>query len=110
MIKDEEKGKENADDLWWLFVRLIQMIWDKYEVPRQILWMVVVLLLKGGCDFRGIGLRGFDEQAAGKKRVLRLPARLSWRQRQRHGYGDNGGQADSSAGLHGLGPIIWHLY
>ena len=56
MIEEEEKGTENAGDLWRLFVRLIQIIWDKGEIPRQMLWMVVVLLPKGGGDFRGIGL------------------------------------------------------
>ena len=56
MIEEEEKGTENAGDVWRLFVRLIQIIWDKGEIPRQMLWMVVVLLPKGGGDFRGIGL------------------------------------------------------
>jgi hypothetical protein len=56
MIEEEEKGTENAGDIWRLFVRLIQIIWDKGEIPRQMLWMVVVLLPKGGGDFRGIGL------------------------------------------------------
>ena len=35
---------------------MIQSIWDKGEIPRQILWMVVILLIKGGGNFRGIGL------------------------------------------------------
>ena len=41
---------------WRIFVRLIQSIWDTGTVPRQMVWMVVVLLPKGGGDFRGIGL------------------------------------------------------
>ena len=35
---------------------MIQTIWDKGEIPRQMVWMVVILLLKGGVNFRGIGL------------------------------------------------------
>ena len=42
--------------MWRIFVSLIKEIWEHGEVPRQMLWMVVVLLPKGGGDFRGIGL------------------------------------------------------
>ena len=56
MIEEEGKGKENAGDLWQLFIQFIQTIWDKGEIPRQMLWVVVVFLPKGGGNFRGIGL------------------------------------------------------
>ena len=55
-IEDEDNGKENTGDLWQLLFRLVQAIWDKGEIPQQMLWMVVILLPKGGGDFRGIGL------------------------------------------------------
>jgi hypothetical protein len=35
---------------------MIQTIWDQGEIPLQMSWMIVVLLLKGGGDSRGIGL------------------------------------------------------
>ena len=53
-----EKGKEHAWDLWHLFNQLIQTIWDKGEILRQMMWRVVVLLPKGGGDFCGIGRLG----------------------------------------------------
>ena len=56
MKEEEIEGREKAGDLWRLFVRLIQSIWRTGSIPRQMLWMVVVLLPKGGGDFRGIGL------------------------------------------------------
>jgi hypothetical protein len=41
---------------WRIFVQMIQTIWDRGEIPMQMSWMVVVLLPKGGGNFRGIGL------------------------------------------------------
>ncbi len=41
---------------WWIFVKMIQAIWDRGEILMQMSWMVVVLLPKGGGNFRGIGL------------------------------------------------------
>jgi hypothetical protein len=35
---------------------LIQTIWDRGEISKQMSWMVIVLLPKGGGNFRGIGL------------------------------------------------------
>ncbi len=65
-IQNEEKaaretpGREGADPgvgcKWQIFVKLIQTIWEQGEIPEQISWMVIVLLLKGGGNFRGIGL------------------------------------------------------
>ena len=37
-------------------VQLVRVIWDTGTVPRQMMWVIVVLLPKGGGDFRGIGL------------------------------------------------------
>ncbi len=39
-----------------MFTTLIQTIWDRGEIPQQMAWMTVVLLPKGGGDYRGIGL------------------------------------------------------
>jgi hypothetical protein len=41
---------------WQIFVKLIQAIWKWGEILEQMSWVVVVLLPKGGGDFRGIGL------------------------------------------------------
>jgi hypothetical protein len=43
-------------DRWRIFVRLVRAIWETGTVPRQMMWVIVVLLPKGGGDFRGIGL------------------------------------------------------
>jgi hypothetical protein len=56
MIEEEEKGTEGAGDKWRLFVKLIQTIWRTGTVPRQMLWVIIVLIPKGGGDYRGIGL------------------------------------------------------
>ena len=37
-------------------MELIQIIWAEGEIPQQMGWMTVVLLPKGGGDYRGIGL------------------------------------------------------
>jgi hypothetical protein len=47
---------ENLGKQWWIFVKMIQTIWDRGEIPMQMSWMVIILLPKGGGDFRGIGL------------------------------------------------------
>jgi hypothetical protein len=43
-------------DHWRLFVQLVQAAWTHGEIPRQLLWIIVVLIPKGGGDYRGIGL------------------------------------------------------
>ena len=52
----EQNGMEGKGDRWRLFVKLIQIIWRTGRVPRQMLWIIIVLIPKGGGDFRGIGL------------------------------------------------------
>ena len=55
--EDEEKNNtEGAGDRWRAFVRLTQSIFEQGRVPRQMLWLIVVLIPKGNGDFRGIGL------------------------------------------------------
>ena len=59
-IQDEENPNtpENPSggDNWQLFVQLVQAVWTHGIIPRQLLWSIVVLIPKGGGDFRGIGL------------------------------------------------------
>jgi hypothetical protein len=54
--EEAEDGEEDAGDLWRLFVSLIQATWDSGTVPTQMSWVVIVLLPKGGGDYRDIGL------------------------------------------------------
>ena len=59
-LHDAVRGDENGDaelgKKWSVFVKLIQTIWEKGEIPQQMSWMTVVLIPKGGGDYRGIGL------------------------------------------------------
>jgi hypothetical protein len=43
-------------DKWKLFVKLVQAVWNHGIIPRQMLWGIVVLIPKGGGDYRGIEL------------------------------------------------------
>jgi hypothetical protein len=55
----ENHGREadpGAGHKWRIFVELIQAIWNRGEIPEQMSWMIVVLLPKGGGNFRGISL------------------------------------------------------
>ena len=55
-VRGEEKEDTELDKKWSMFVKLIQNIWEKCEIPQQMSWMAVVLILKGGGDYHGIGL------------------------------------------------------
>ena len=54
--KEGKEGFEGAGDTWRLFVRLLQHVWDTGEIPQQMLLSLVVLILKGGNEYRDIGL------------------------------------------------------
>ena len=56
--EDSEVGPNNigAGDNWCKFVLLVQAIWDHGEIPPQLLWVIIVLIPKGGGDYQGIGL------------------------------------------------------
>ena len=57
MEAEEEQGIEGAGDHWRLFVKLVQTVWDTGEIPRQLRYIIVVLIPKGNSDeCRGIGL------------------------------------------------------
>ncbi len=49
-------NKGELGNKWRIFVQMIQTIWYREEIPLQMIWMVTLLLPKGGGDFRGIGL------------------------------------------------------
>ena len=52
----EEEGNAGAGDAWRTFLKLIERLWETGYIPQKMLWMVMVLLPKGGGDYRGIGL------------------------------------------------------
>ena len=52
----KNQGANGAGDNWHLFLRLVQAAWTHGVIPRQLLWIIVVLIPKGGGDYRGIGL------------------------------------------------------
>jgi hypothetical protein len=56
--EDPKDGPANVDkgDNWCLFLKLAQAVWDHGEILPQLLWVVVVLIRKGGDNYRGIGL------------------------------------------------------
>jgi hypothetical protein len=56
--EDPETGPANigAGSHWRLFLSLVQAIWDHGDIPPQLLWVIVILIPKGGGDYRGIGL------------------------------------------------------
>ncbi len=52
----EGHGIDSAGDDWRLFVQLVQAAWAHGTIPCQLLWIIVVLILKGCGDYHGIGL------------------------------------------------------
>ena len=46
-------GTEGLGDRWHLFVWLVRAIWDTGTVPQQMMWVIVVLLPKGGGELQG---------------------------------------------------------
>jgi hypothetical protein len=54
--EEEREDKRGRGDKWRVLVQLIQTIWEHGSIPQQMTWMVIVLLPKGGGDYRGIGL------------------------------------------------------
>ncbi len=56
--EDPEVGPANigAGDNWCRFTLLMRAIWDHGEITLQLLWVIIVLIPKGGGDYQGIGL------------------------------------------------------
>ncbi len=56
--EDLEVGPANtgAGENWCRFTLFVQAIWDHDKIPPQLLWVIIVLIPKGGGDYRGIGL------------------------------------------------------
>jgi hypothetical protein len=56
--EEDDKGQRapSNGDNWQLFAHLVQVTWTYGIVPCQLLWIIVVLITKGGGDYCGIGL------------------------------------------------------
>jgi hypothetical protein len=52
----EGQGNEGKGANWELFVQLVQAVWAHGIIPCQMLWSIVILIPKGGGDYRGIRL------------------------------------------------------
>ncbi len=53
---DEDTDNVAEGDNWRILVGLVQAIWTQGKIPQQLTWEFLVLLPKGGGDYRGIGL------------------------------------------------------
>jgi hypothetical protein len=53
---ESRTGNKNVGDNWRLFLKLAQAVWDHGDIPPQLLWVIVVLIPKGGGDYHAIGL------------------------------------------------------
>ena len=56
IIQEENTGTEGSGDNWRLLVQLVQVIWEKGEIPTQMKWITIILIPKGKGGFCGIGL------------------------------------------------------
>ncbi len=54
--KDTEDRVEGIGDRWRSFVALLQAAWKRGSIPIQMIWMIIVLLPKGGGNYCDIGL------------------------------------------------------
>ncbi len=70
--KEAEDGVEGIGDCWQSFVALLQAVWERGSIPTQMTWMIIVLLPKGGGDYRGIGLLNPIWKVVEKVMVARL--------------------------------------
>jgi hypothetical protein len=50
--EDPEVGPANkgAGDNWCMLLKLVEAVWDHSKIPPQLLWIIVVLIPKGGRD------------------------------------------------------------
>jgi len=54
--QEEGESDKGPGRKWRIFVKLMQAVWEQGSVPEQMRWEIIVLLPKGGGDYRGIGL------------------------------------------------------
>jgi hypothetical protein len=54
--EEEEQSNIGLGHKWRVFVKMMQAIWEHGSVPEQMRWEIIILLPKGGGDYRGVGL------------------------------------------------------
>jgi hypothetical protein len=54
--EEEEQSNIGLGHKCWVFVKMMQAIWEHGSIPEQMRWEIIALLPKGGGDYRGIGL------------------------------------------------------
>ena len=54
MTEEEDHGKIGKGNNWRLFVELIQIVWAEGEIPQQMAWMTVMLLLRGSATIAAL--------------------------------------------------------
>jgi len=52
----EQTGNEGTGDAWRLLMKLVTAVWETGTIHPQLGWIIVILIPKGGGDYRGIGL------------------------------------------------------
>ncbi len=70
--KELEDGVEGIGDRWRSFVALLQGVWEHGSISTQMTWMIIILLPKGGGDYRGIGILDPIWKVVEKVMVARL--------------------------------------
>jgi hypothetical protein len=95
--EDPEKGPDNVGegDNWCLLIGLIQAIWTKGKILQQLTWVIVVLLPKGGGDYRGISLLELLWKVVERIMDQQLNALPSWTTHQATTAGSSLGSEDN---------------
>ena len=52
----EQPGYKGTGDSWRLLMKLVTTVWETGTISQQLGWIIVILIPKGGGDYRGIGL------------------------------------------------------
>ena len=52
----KQNGNQGAGDSWRLLMRLVTAVWETGTIPQQMGWVIVILIPKGGGDYRRVGL------------------------------------------------------
>jgi hypothetical protein len=53
---ETEPNNVGVGDQWRALAQLVQAIWDEGKIPLQLGWVLIVLIPKGGRDYRSISL------------------------------------------------------
>jgi hypothetical protein len=52
----KSQGAPGNEDPWQSFAHMVQAAWTYSIISCQLLWIIIILILKGGRDYHGIGL------------------------------------------------------